>query len=438
MKLSRFLLGLPLVFAFGLGGCSDNSGNPVAPTVSPSPTPVATATPVPLNANGTPALRHVFVLILENQAEDNTFGSLMPVPYLQNTVSAQGAFVPNYWGTSHYSLGNYVSLISGESVTTANQGDCTTYTQIAGSTTVAYNQVAGSGCVYPSTTMTLADQLTSAGFTYKGYMEDMGLDSTREGTTCGQTQPTATTGVYGGTDLTLGAQAAGNGKPQDQYAQRHNPFVYFTSLIASGSCAKNVEQLNDSTLTNDLKSVATTPNFSFITPNLCDDGHDVPCKAPGIAGTTDPTYDNENAFLQKWVPIITRSPAFQQDGLLIINFDESSPSKNASVGTDTTFDGTSCCNETAEIDPNTTTPGIPPGATGITDGSGGGKTGAILLSPFIPPGTVSGSSYNHYATLRSIEDEFGLSYLGFAAFPGTTSFGKDVFGSTFSRHTISL
>jgi hypothetical protein len=428
MKLLFLRLGLPLLAA-ALASCSST-------TTIPAVASAATA-----NVDGTPQLRHVFVLILENQAEDNTFGSLMPVPYLQNTVSAQGAFIPNYWGTSHFSLGNYVSFISGMSATTQNQGDCTTYTQILNSTTVAYNQVSGNGCVYPSTTITLADQLAAAHFSWRGYMEDMGNDGTREGATCGQTQPTASSGTYGFPDLTLSAQPASSGHPQDQYAERHNPFVYFSSLLSSGSCLKNVVPLSDATLTNDLKSIATTANFNWITPNLCDDGHDVPCKAPGINGTTDSTYDNENAFLRKWVPIITRSPAFQKDGLLMITFDESSPAKNPMVGTDTTFDGTSCCSESSEVDPNTLTPGIPPNSASddITDGSGGGKTGTILLSPFIPPGTVSGASYNHYSALHSIEDEFGLSYLGFAGYPGTTPFGSDIFGSApYKRYTISL
>jgi hypothetical protein len=244
MKLLFLRLGLPLLAA-ALASCSST-------TTIPAVASAATA-----NVDGTPQLRHVFVLILENQAEDNTFGSLMPVPYLQNTVSAQGAFIPNYWGTSHFSLGNYVSFISGMSATTQNQGDCTTYTQILNSTTIAYNQVSGNGCVYPSTTITLADQLVAAHFSWRGYMEDMGNDGTREGATCGQTQPTASSGTYGFPDLTLSAQPASSGHPQDQYAERHNPFVYFTSLLSSGSCLKNVVPLSDATLTNDLKSIAT-------------------------------------------------------------------------------------------------------------------------------------------------------------------------------------
>jgi hypothetical protein len=60
-------------------------------------------------------------------------------------------------------------------------------------------------------------------------------------------------------------------------------------------------------------------------------------------------------------------------------------------------------------------------------GPGGGRVGAVLLSPFIKPGTVSMTAYNHYSALRSIEDLFGLTHLGDAAMPQVTSFGPDVY-----------
>jgi hypothetical protein len=377
------------------------------------------------------------LIILENQAEDNTFGSKMPVPYLSQNVAAQGALVENYYATSHNSLGNYISLFSGQSVTLLNQEDCPTYTQILNGVADSYGQIDGAGCVYPSSVMTFADQMGSAKYSIKGYMEDMGNDTTREAATCGQTQPTATTGVYGTGDLTQEAQAANAVKPQDQYAMRHNPWPYFMSVVGSGACNSEVRPLNQSTLPVDLQSISTTPNFTWITPNLCDDGHDVPCTAPGDADNTTSTYDNENAFLTQWVPVITRSPAFQQDGLLIITFDESDPAKNSAVGTDTTMDATSCCQEKLEVDPNTSTPGDPPGDS-YTDGSGGGRTGMVLVSPFIAPGTVTATEYNHYNTLHTLEDEFGLTHLGFAGYPDTSAFGTDIFGTAPTRHTISL
>jgi phosphatidylinositol-3-phosphatase len=95
----------------------------------------------------------------------------------------------------------------------------------------------------------------------------------------------------------------------DQYATRHDPFVYFHSIVDSQDCAKNVVNLNN--LTSDLKSIDTTANFNLITPNTCDDGHDAPCVNGQPGGLT-----SADAFLKKWVPIITASPAFQKDGLL--------------------------------------------------------------------------------------------------------------------------
>ncbi|HZU61840.1 MAG TPA: alkaline phosphatase family protein, partial [Solirubrobacteraceae bacterium] len=112
-------------------------------------------------------------------------------------------------------------------------------------------------------------------------------------------------------------------------------------------------------------------------------------------------------FLKVWVPRITQSRAFRkQDGLLIIIFDEAA-----------TSDTSSCCGEIPG--PNSPKPGV--------NGPGGGDTGAVLLSPCIKPGTVSHRAYNHYTMLRSIEDIFHLSHLGYAGLPGERSFGPDVF-----------
>ena len=117
--------------------------------------------------------------------------------------------------------------------------------------------------------------------------------------------------------------------------------MYFHSIIDSSDCGNNVVNLDK--LTTDLQKVSTTANFNFITPSTCDDGHDSPCANGATGGLV-----SADAFLQKWVPIITASPAFQQDGLLIINFDESSYAQvtmpNASE-VDFTFAGDTCCGQ---------------------------------------------------------------------------------------------
>ena len=60
-------------------------------------------------------------------------------------------------------------------------------------------------------------------------------------------------------------------------------------------------------------------------------------------------------------------------------------------------------------------------------GPGGGRTGTVLLSPFLKTGTLNDTGYNHYSLLRTIEDTFGLAPLGYA---GTArGFGYDVWGA---------
>ena len=87
------------------------------------------------------------------------------------------------------------------------------------------------------------------------------------------------------------------------------------SIIDSPSCKTNVVNLTE--LETDLKKVGTTRNVNFITPNVCNDGHDAPCVNGKPGGLV-----SANEWLKKWVPLITESPAFKKDGLLVINFDE--------------------------------------------------------------------------------------------------------------------
>jgi phosphatidylinositol-3-phosphatase len=334
-----------------------------------------------------PPVRHVFVVVLENENQATTFGPDSPAPYLARTLPAQGSLLPNYYAVTHLSLGNYIALVSGQGSNLATQSDCQVYTDFAGAGSL------GQGCVYPTAVQTVAGQLTAKGLTWKGYMEDMGNDPARESATCGHP-------VIGSPD---GTQSA---TPTDQYAARHNPFVYFHAIIDTPLCDRNDVPLTR--LTADLQSVKTTPNYAFITPNLCNDGHDSPCAdgRPGGLATAD-------TWLRTWVPRILASPAFKRDGLLLVTFDEAEAS-----GSDA--DASACCDE-AQF-PNT------PNNGGPTPGRGGGRVGAVVLSPFIRPGTASTTPYNHFSFLRTVEDLFGLAHLGYAQSPNPGAFGADVLG----------
>lgn len=359
------------------------------------------------------SIKHVFVVTLENKNYDETFGSNSPAPYLSQTLANQGALLRQYYGTGHVSLDNYISMLSGQAATNETGADCLVFQDFVMTGMTADGQAIGTGCVYPASIKTLPDQMKEIGLSWKGYMEDMGNDPARESATCGH--PALNTN-----DRTQSAQAPSVAVPLgDQYANRHNPFMYFHSIIDSPDCVTHVVNLN--VLQQDLQSIDNTANFTFITPNLCNDGHD---GSPGHAcANGDPGgLISADTFLQKWVPMIMASPAYKKDGLLIINFDEGN---YTIVDGKYTFIGAHCCNE--QPGPNATRPAALFGIINIA-GIGGDNTGAVLLSPFIKPGTVTNTPYNHYSLLKSLEQIFGINqFLGYAGQDGLVSFGDDVY-----------
>jgi phosphatidylinositol-3-phosphatase len=340
-------------------------------------------------APAAPPIKHVFIVILENEDADSTFGPASKAPYLAHTLRAQGAFVPGFYATGHLSLDNYVSMVSGQGPNPYTQADAPLFINFVPGTPAANGQYIGQGSVYPSQVKTIADQLDAAGRTWHGYMEDQANSTTGEPKTCRHPP-------VNGQDHTQEARVG------DQYATRHNPFMYFHSIIdTQARCDANVVDLR--ALPADLNSKATTRNYNFITPNLCHDGHDEPCVDGQPGG-----LESMNVFLKQWIPKILASKAYRDDGLVIITFDEAE-----------VHDADACCGE--QQGPNT------PNNGGPTPGAGGGRVGAVLLSPFIKPGTVSGQQYNHYSMLRSTEDLFGLAHLGYAGVNGLRPFGADIF-----------
>jgi hypothetical protein len=341
-------------------------------------------TSVPAAHAALPPVKHVFVIVLENKSYDESFGAASPAPYLTKTLTAQGQLLAQYHGTSHVSLGNYVSMVSGQAPNPITQSDCQTgYQDVVPGVPALDGQVVGAGCVYPASVPTIASQLQARDLQWKGYMQDM-------------PRPCAHPPI-GAIDDTQQARVG------MQYAMRHNPFMYFHSVIDDGAgCDAHVVNLD--ALPNDLRRGRTTPAFSFITPNLCEDGHDAPCVDGRPGGLV-----SADGFLQTWVPRILGSPAWREGGMLVVTWDEGQIGPGAGSA--------ACCDEPSG--PNTPLPGI--------FGAGGGRTGAVVLSPWTRPGTVNGQPYNHYALLRSIEDLFGLDHLGYAARAGLKPFGADVF-----------
>jgi len=346
-----------------------------------------------------PAVKHVWVIELENEGFTQSFGDPGADPYLARTLPREGALLTNYYAIGHNSADNYVAQISGQAPNILSQEDCPVWVPTPEITIKPYHQVLApeGGCVFPKSVPTLGSQLTAAKLSWTAYLEDMGNNPARDRTVATARGPACGHPATWGIDHTQSATTT------DQYAARHEGFMYFRSVTADAKyCEAHV--LSFKPLPGDLKAASTTPAFSWISPNLCDDGHDVPCVTGQRGG-----LKQIDAFLAHWVPLIMASPGYKDGGLILITFDEGT--------TDT-----ACCGENSGLSsshPNTPFPGL--------GGPGGGDVGLVALSPFIKPGTVSTAKYNHYSMLRTIEDVFGLPHLGDAAMPQVASFGRDVF-----------
>jgi len=214
---------------------------------------IAVLAPMTMQAQAAsvPAFDHVFVIVMENHSYGEIIGS-SAAPYI-NSLLTSGALATNYTAVAHPSLPNYLALTGGSTfgITT----DCNTCWVNASN---------------------IGDSLESVGSAWKAYEESM---------------PSA---CY-----------VGDSSP---YAQKHDPFIYFNDIRTNTSrCQSHVVPYTQ--LATDLKSSSTTPNYSFITPNMCDDMHD--CSV----GTGD-------AWLQQQVPAILGSPAStSQRSLLAITWD---------------------------------------------------------------------------------------------------------------------
>src|SRR5258708_33183454 len=93
-----------------------------------------------VRAAGLPPIRHVFTIVLENEEFARSFGTgQAESPYLARTLPLSGAFVPNYYGTGHSSLDNYIAMTSGQGNNPKTSGDCHDPSTLAGDGTLHFD-----------------------------------------------------------------------------------------------------------------------------------------------------------------------------------------------------------------------------------------------------------------------------------------------------------
>jgi phospholipase C len=251
---------------------------------------------------------HVIWIMEENHSYGDIIGSPQ-APYI-NTVANECGLATNYHNISHPSLPNYVAATSGLGLPGLTQ-----FT---------------SDCNPSKKCSTSAPSIMGQTPSWKAYEESMPSNCYR--------------------------------KNSGEYAVRHNPAPYFTSLT---NCATN--DVPYPQLATDLAS-GNLPAFSFVTPNLIDDMH-------------DGTIAQGDSWLQANLPTILNSSEYQAGNVAVfITWDEGEG-------------GTSndCATNTTDI---------------------GCHVATLVVSPSTTPGTQSATLFNHYSLLGTTEQLLGLPLLG--------------------------
>jgi phosphatidylinositol-3-phosphatase len=354
---------LPVAATTDSSSGAPRSGSPpvTTPTSGTESTTGATGT-TSTTAAAAPKIskvKHVFVIALSTTSYLATFSHGSVARYLNRILVPKGTLLSDYRTLGTTELPDYLALISGQAPNPDTRRGCVTYADFPASATPnSQGDLAGEGCVYPNTVLTIGDQVTASGKVWKAYIEDMG------NTTC----------VHPNSGAADDGQLPGAG---NQYDTRHNPFIYFHSLLDLGDCSADDGSLDR--LAGDLSSASKTPAYTYIAPGLCADSSQQTCPDGEPGG-----LEAEDAFLRQWVPKILSSPAYKRDGALIVAF-ASSPSSTTTAGA-----------------PNST----PTGPV---------RTGALVLSRYTAAGHVVATPYGPYSVLRTAEDLLGYTPLAHAA-----------------------
>lgn len=281
-------------------------------------------------------LDHVFMVYMENKGFEDIVGSTK-APFINSLINAYG-LADNYYGLTHPSLPNYYPVIGGTDFG------------------LTYN--CATPCIDADTT--LVSNITAAGKTWKGYAQSL--------------EP-------GASPLTATAD----------YSPDQLPFPAFKSIANDPAALANVVPLEQ--MAEDLKSVATAPNYAWFAANEDFNGEG-PVDFPwgmlkfALSQLTPGNPYNIPAldeFLSENVPVVLNSAVWNdptRKSALIVTFDEDNNNTSLNFGNEG--------NRVVFV--------VIPSQGAIDAGM---RTGAFTAT----------NHYNHYSLLRFIEDSLGLPTL---------------------------
>ncbi len=369
----------------GSSAPSDPGSGSTTSTMSTATTSSSATSP----GSALPKVGHVFEVVLSTTTYEAAFGHDSSAPYLRS-LESKGTLLSGYESLGEGELADELAMVSGQAPNRDTRTGCTTYSEFpTGRAANANGIVPGAGCVYPETALTIGDQVSAGGHTWHAYIANMGTGS------CAHPNSGAVD------DVALAGTGSG-------YDTRHNPFIYFHSLLDLGDCQNDDVDLGH--LARALSTRSRTGTLTFIGPGACADATAV--LAPTSAGDTSTTSTAtttstttsstttsstttsstttatnggcppdrpvgiaaEDALLKQWVPRILRSAAYRTDGVLIVIF-------------------------AGDVAKN---PGHPT------------RTGALVLSRYARRHRRLTTTYGPYSLLRSVEDMLHYSALAHA------------------------
>ncbi len=275
--------------------------------------------PALLSAQVAPS-NHVVIVVDENHSYSQIIGN-SNLPFL-NSLAAQYSLMTQYYANVHPSIGNYFMLTTGQTITS------------------------DAGHVPIVTADNVVRRILTAGKTWKSYLESV---------------PSV---GYLGPDVF-------------PYTRGHNPISYLGDV--ANSSVQRLHLVPFTQFPRDLTN-NTLPNYSFIVPNQQHNGHNCP---PGTSSCGDSLILRTlDGWLKNNIGPLLNNAEFKQDGILIIVFDEGTPTDTA---------------------------------------HGGGHIATVVVGPKVKKGFRSTQFDQHQNVLRTVLDALGIH-----TYPGKSATAADM------------
>ena len=352
------------------------------------------------NGQGENGPDHVFVIMMENHGYDQVIGNTADAPFI-NSLARRYNTAVNYHGVTHPSLPNYLATISGS--TQGIWDDCKAGANVTcapeefipgsgdpGATGLLTQAQVASASSTPHmfSGKTIVDQLENKGLSWKAYMENL-----------------PSTGSQVEYAPTIGSSTV------KLYAQKHDPFMYFSDINYPGSPRLQNIVPQENNLKADLASGAV-PNFVWISPNQCHDMHGISPSGAALIGLPQCGYPDSgldhgaiqlgDTYVKDTVQQIMDSPTWKTTrSSIVLAWDEN------------------------DYSGSTGGPGSPVGQNGAV--LGGGHAPMIVINSADGPRKTTNQLSDHYTLLSTIERLWHLGCLANTCSPTTSGTLEELF-----------